>query len=310
VHDNIDAINYVESDGNLMFKNLLNIDSEVVDINNTGCIGEGGQTEMEFKVLPLEKVYPNPNQPRKIFDKQALEELAQSIRENGLLQPVLVRQIGSRYQIVSGERRYRASKIAGMNSIPAVIRKLNEEKTMLAGLIENIQRQDLNPIEEARTLRDILLNFGLTHDQLAERVGRSRSALTNRLRLLQLPPEVQLMVADGQISAGHAKMLAGLKDPADVRLWARKIVSDQLSVYETEKQIAREKTENSSACHKKGRLLMSSDMHVRAVEENLQELLGAKVRIRQGKNKGRIEIEFYDRDDLERVVESMVSVCL
>lgn len=293
-----------------MLKNLLSLEPEITDIDNTECIGAGAHPEMEFKLLPLEKVYPNPNQPRKIFDKQALEELARSIRENGVLQPVLVRQIGSRYQIVSGERRFRASKIAGMNSIPAVIRKLNEEKTMLAGLIENIQRQDLNPIEEARTLRDILLNFGLTHDQLSEKVGRSRSALTNRLRLLQLPPEVQLMVADGQISAGHAKMLAGLKDPNEVRLWAKKIIVEQMSVYETEKQLARGKSETSNACHKKGRKLMSSDMHVRAVEENLQELLGAKVRIRQGKNKGRIEIEFYDRDDLERVVESMVSVCL
>ncbi len=293
-----------------MLKNLLNIDPVPADINTTGISGTCSNPEMEFKLLPLDQVYPNPNQPRKIFDKQALEELAQSIRENGVLQPVLVRQIGHRYQIVSGERRYRASRIAGMTTIPAVIRKLDEEKTMLAGLIENIQRQDLNPIEEARTLRDILLNFGLTHDQLSEKVGRSRSALTNRLRLLQLPPEVQLMVADGQISAGHAKMLAGLKDPQEARIWAKKIIADQLSVYETEKQIAREKSENSNACQKKGRLLMSSDMHVRAVEENLQELLGAKVRIRQGKNKGRIEIEFYDRDDLERVVESMVSVCL
>ncbi len=293
-----------------MLKNLLNIDSVPADINTTGISGTCSSTEMEFKLLTLDQVYPNPNQPRKIFDKQALEELAQSIRENGVLQPVLVRQIGHRYQIVSGERRYRASKIAGMTTIPAVIRRLDEEKTMLAGLIENIQRQDLNPIEEARTLRDILLNFGLTHDQLSEKVGRSRSALTNRLRLLQLPPEVQLMVADGQISAGHAKMLAGLKDPQEAKVWARKIIADQLSVYETEKQIAREKSESSNTCQKKGRLLMSSDMHVRAVEENLQELLGAKVRIRQGKNKGRIEIEFYDRDDLERVVESMVSVCL
>ncbi|MDD3148591.1 MAG: ParB/RepB/Spo0J family partition protein [Candidatus Riflebacteria bacterium] len=294
-----------------MIKNLLNLEPDFTDSKDGAeCIGVGSQPEMEFKLLPLEQVYPNPNQPRKIFEKQALEELAQSIRENGVLQPVLVRQIGSRYQIVSGERRFRASKLAGRTSIPAVIRKLDEEKTMLAGLIENIQRQDLNPVEEARTLRDILLNFGLTHDQLSEKVGRSRSALTNRLRLLQLPPEVQLMVADGQISAGHAKMLAGLKDPLEVKMWAKRIVTEQMSVYETEKQIASGKAENSSVCRKKGRLLMSSDMHVRAVEENLQELLGAKVRIRQGKNKGRIEIEFYDRDDLERVVESMVSVCL
>ncbi|HAE39080.1 MAG TPA: chromosome partitioning protein ParB, partial [Candidatus Riflebacteria bacterium] len=188
----------------------------MADVDLTGyshSTEENIEIEMEFRMLPLDRVYPNPNQPRKIFDKQALDELAQSIRENGILQPVLVRKIGDRYQIVSGERRYRASKLAGARTIPAVIRKLDEEQTLLAGLIENIQRQDLNPIEEAKTLRDILLNYGLTHDQLAEKVGRSRSALTNRLRLLQLPVEIQELVIAGKISSGHAKMLAGIKDP-------------------------------------------------------------------------------------------------
>ncbi len=266
--------------------------------------------EMEFHMLPLEKLFPNPNQPRKIFDKQALEELAQSIRENGVLQPVLVRAVGDRYQIVSGERRYRASKLAGIRTIPAVVRRLDEEQTMLAGLIENIQRQDLNPIEEARSLRDILLNYGLTHDQLAEKVGRSRSALTNRLRLLQLPADIQELVVSGKISAGHAKMLAGIKDPIEIKTWARLIVRDQLSVYEIEKRIAQNRHQPSTGSAKtKGKSAMSQDLHVRAVEDNLQELLGAKVRIRHGKKSGRIEIEFYSREDLERVVETMVSLC-
>lgn len=265
--------------------------------------------EMEFRMLPLDRVYPNPNQPRKVFDKQALEELAQSIRENGVLQPVLVRMIGDRYQIVSGERRYRASKLAGTNTIPAVIRRLNEEQTLLAGLIENIQRQDLNPVEEAMTLREILLNYGLTHDQLAEKVGRSRSALTNRLRLLQLPIEVRELVATGKISAGHAKMLAGIKDPLEVKTWARLIIKDQMSVYEIEKRIAQNRRpQEASDQKKKGKSAMNKDLHIRAVEDNLQELLGAKVRIRHGKKSGRIEIEFYNREDLERVVETMVSL--
>lgn len=269
-----------------------------------------GNLEMEFRMLPLDRVYPNPNQPRKIFDKQALEELAQSIRENGVLQPVLVRMIGDRYQIVSGERRYRASKIAGVNTIPAVIRRLNEEQTLLAGLIENIQRQDLNPVEEAKTFREILLNYGLTHDQLAEKVGRSRSALTNRLRLLQLPVEVQELVITGKISSGHAKMLAGIKDPLEVRTWARLIIKDQMSVYEIEKRIAQcRQPQEVCGQKKKGKSAMSQDLHVRAVEDNLQELLGAKVRIRHGKKSGRIEIEFYNREDLKRVVETMVSLC-
>ena len=285
---------------------MLNLSEKPVDID-TGTTG-AEESPMRFRLLPLDEVYPNPDQPRKFFEKQALEELAQSIRENGVLQPILVRQIGDRYQIVSGERRFRASKLAGLKYIPSVIRKLNEEQTLLAGLIENIQRADLNPIEEARTLREILLNYGMTHDQLADKIGRSRSALTNRLRLLQLPYDVQLMIIDGKISAGHAKMLAGMKSPLEVKTWARKIVSEQLSVYETEKQIAQAKECLSEKIRKKGKgKVMASDLHVRAVEENLQELLGARVKIRQGKNKGRIEIEFYDRNDLERVVESMVS---
>jgi ParB family chromosome partitioning protein len=287
--------------------NIINSLVNSADVSNDKEVGLVQDSKIDFKMLPIERVFPNANQPRKLFDKQTLEELAQSIRENGVLQPILVRQIGNNYQIVSGERRYRASKLAGMKSIPAVVRYLNEEKTMLAALIENIQRQDLNPVEEARTLRDIILNYGLTHDQLAEKVGKSRSALTNRLRLLQLPPEVQLMVADGRISAGHAKMLAGLKDKETIKFWAKKIINEQLSVYETEKQIGQSKAEILTSLKKKTKETSTPDLHTRALEETLQELWGAKVRIRQGKSKSRIEIEFYNTDDLERVVESMIA---
>lgn len=291
-----------------MQKNTLTNTAKIDDKINTGC-NENEHDSIEFKMIPIDKMYPNPEQPRKFFDKQQLEGLAQSIRENGVLQPVLVRKIGTSYQIVSGERRFRASKLAGLRSIPAVIRTLNEEETLLAGLIENIQRQDLNPVEEAKTLREIILNHSLTHDQLAERIGRSRSALTNRLRLLQLPDDIQNMVATTKISAGHAKMLAGIKDPLELRAWTRKILKDQLSVYELEKQLTQSKHAAESK-NRKQKGLMNTDLHIRAVEENLQEVLGAKVRIRQGKKKGRIEIEFYNHDDLERVVESMVSICL
>ena len=290
----------------------LNYLTKSVDIRTEDKADYNQESKIDFKMLPIDKVFPNANQPRKLFNKETLEELAQSIRENGVLQPILVRQIGNNYQIVSGERRYRASKLAGMKSIPAVVRCLNEEKTMLAALIENIQRQDLNPVEEARTLRDIILNYGLTHDQLAEKVGKSRSALTNRLRLLQLPPEVQLMVADGRISAGHAKMLAGLKDKESVKFWAKKIINEQLSVYETEKQIGQSKIDGqrNSVLKRRNKNSVTSDLHIRALEESLQELWGAKVRIRHGKNKGRIEIEFYNSEDLERVVDSIMSTKL
>ncbi|MBU1108199.1 MAG: ParB/RepB/Spo0J family partition protein [Candidatus Riflebacteria bacterium] len=294
-----------------MLKNSLNQQDKIADVDLTAySCSEAEVTEMEFRMLPLERVFPNPNQPRKVFDKQALDELAQSIRENGVLQPVLVRSIGDRYQIVSGERRFRASKLAGARTIPAVVRKLDEKQTLLAGLIENIQRQDLNPIEEAKTLKDILLNYGMTHDQLAEKIGRSRSALTNRLRLLQLPAEIQDLVISGKISSGHAKMLAGIKDPLEIKTWTKLIIKDQMSVYEIEKRMAQSRAQQSAGTVvKKGKSAMNRDLHVRAVEDNLQELLGARVRIRQGKKSGRIEIEFYSREDLERVVETMVSLC-
>lgn len=294
-----------------MNKNGLKYQQDFVDNNPEGVELSESESEMNFRFLPLDLVTANPDQPRKVFEKQYLEELAQSIKKNGVLQPILVRQIGNNFQIVSGERRFRACKMAGLKKIPAVIRKLDEKQTMLAGLIENIQRKDLNPLEEARTLKEILMNHGLTHDQLAERLGRSRSALTNRLRLLQLPSEVQLMIIDGKISPGHAKMLAGLKDNIRIKSWAKKIIKEGLSVYETEKQIASSKKDLPKNYAKKGnKTNMSSDLHIRAVEENLQDLLGAKVRIRQGKAKGRIEIEFYNKQDLERVVESMVTMYL
>jgi ParB family chromosome partitioning protein len=295
-----------------MTTNELTINEEITDNIKNGDVSCNQPQDgfIGFRFLPLEKVYPNPKQPRKVFDKDALDELSVSIGEHGVLQPILVRQIGQKYQIVSGERRYRASKLAGLRSIPAVVRQLTPESTMLAGLIENIHRQDLNPIEEARSLRDIILNFNLTHEQLATRLGRSRSALTNRLRLLQLPAEVQLMVAEGKISAGHAKMLAGIKDHTELRSLARRIIKEGLSVFEIEKQIEQDRSSKASSNKQKGAKVAMVDTNIRAIEENLQELLGAKVKIKQTRNKGKIEIEFYDNGDLERVIDSIVALRL
>jgi len=290
----------------------LHMQEDSADIMTDGKTESGVPTGLTFDWLPIEKVTPNPRQPRKIFDLNTLEELAQSIRANGVLQPILVRHWGDGYQIISGERRYQACKIVGLTHIPAVLRDLNEQQTLLAGLIENIQREDLNPVEEAMTLRQIVLEFGLTHDELAKRLGRSRSALTNRLRLLTLPGHVQQLIASGRISAGHAKMLAGLRDQQDVQRWVDRILSQNLSVYETEKELAESKP---GAKHPgDGRLAPvaqkkeSGDIHVRQVESRLQELLGAKVHIRQGRAKSRIEIEFYNSEDLERVVDLMLAI--
>lgn len=284
---------------------MLNIKNNNDDIRNHEVgIKSSGMESMSFRMLPLELIFANPDQPRRFFDKQELENLAQSIKENGVLQPILVRGYGNKYQIVAGERRYRASKIAGLKKIPAVIRKINTEKRMLASLIENIQREDLNPIEEAETLKEILLTFGLTHDQLARKVGKSRSALTNRLRLLQLPDSVKKLIMCREISAGHAKMLAGLKSTKEVERWCRRIVSNKLSVSETEKLLSSSKSIKSSISGKRKRKNeFKFDLHVRAVEEKLQGLLGAKVKIKSGKKKSKIEIEYYDNEDLERILD-------
>lgn len=282
------------------------------DIQNVGAMHRVETPGLIFDLLPIDKVVPNPKQPRKIFDRTTLEELAQSIRANGVLQPILVRRWGDGYQIISGERRYQACKIVGLTQIPAVLRDLNEQQTLLAGLIENIQREDLNPVEEASTLRQIILEFGLTHDELARRLGRSRSALTNRLRLLSLPPHVQQLIASGKISAGHAKMLAGLRDHTDVQTWVDRILSQNLSVYETEKELADAKPSGKGQQETRPRHAVprkqAGDIHVRQVESRIQELLGAKVHIRQGRAKSRIEIEFYSNDDLERVVDMLLTL--
>lgn len=264
--------------------------------------------EGTFELIPMSRIKANPGQPRKFFDQHSIEELAQSIRSNGVLQPILVRRIGDGFEIISGERRFRAAQLAKLRRIPAYIRNLDEGQTRLAALIENIQREDLNPVEEAQALREILLKHGLTHEQLAERLGRSRSALTNRLRILHLPPDVQDLIAKGKISAGHAKMLAGLGSALEVRVWVKRIMAEDLSVYDTEKEIARAREAKSRGVGGKGKRAVSGDVHIHQVESHLMELLGAKVKIRQGRRKGVIEIEFYDRGDLERVVESIASL--
>ncbi|NLI78511.1 MAG: ParB/RepB/Spo0J family partition protein [Candidatus Riflebacteria bacterium] len=260
----------------------------------------------EFQLLPIGQVTPNPRQPRRTFDQEKLRELASSIRQHGVIQPILVRRLGNGFQIISGERRFQACKLAGISHIPAVMKEIDDREALLAGLIENIQREDLNPVEEAQAMREILLKHGLTHDQLAEKLGRSRSALTNRLRILHLPADIQKLIADGTLSAGHAKILAGLRDAKEIRSWVRKVLRLELSVYETEKQIADARQPRTAVRPRKGTGGMAADLHVAQVESSLQEILGAKVRIRQGRVKGRIEIEFYDRDDLERVVESLL----
>jgi len=282
--------------------------SDIVDIQEDGApISKVTKSSESMEWLPMDAIIVDPEQPRKVFDQRKMCELARSIKSSGVLQPILVRQKGNHFQIISGERRFQAAKIAGLSVIPALVKNLSEKESKVAGLIENIQREDLNPIEEAKAIKNLLETEKLTHDQLAEMLGKSRSAITNRLRLLKLPQETKDLIISGKISAGHAKMLAGIHNEEEIIFWTRKIIENQLSVYETEKQIADEKKIKKASFKKeKEKWNIFPDIHTRKVEEILQEKLGAKVKIRLGRKRGLIEIEFYSREDLERVVENLL----
>ena len=242
------------------------------------------------------QIQPNPKQPRRVFDEDALAELAESIRRDGVQEPVLVRQVDGRYELVSGERRVRASVMADVGLVPAICRDVSDRDMLKLGLIENIQREDLNPIELAYGYGQLIEEFGWTQEELAAEVGKKRTTVTNTLRLLQLPDVVQEMVADGSLTMGHAKALLALKGPAAQAAAARKIVSQDLSVRQVEQLAADPKKSKKKAAPKK-------DPNLTQLEDSLRRSLGTKVNLRaQDAERGRIEIEYYSADELERLL--------
>ena len=251
--------------------------------------------------FPIDLIDPSAVQPRVHFDDSKLEELAQSIRANGVVQPVLLRPKGARFELIAGERRLRAAQRAGLTSIPAVLRNVSDDKILELALIENIQREDLNPIEEALAYKKLIETLGLTQETVAERVGRDRSYVTNYLRLLRLPEDIQQLVQTGRLSTGHARTLIGLEDADTQRRLARRIIEQDLSVRVTER-IVRERTEGGP--RKKATLATEpGDANVRAAETKLRRQFGTQVRIVRikGGTAGRIELEFYNAADLDRL---------
>jgi ParB family chromosome partitioning protein len=249
--------------------------------------------------VDINSIRPNPRQPRTIFEDESLQELSASIREIGILQPPVVRRISeNQYELIMGERRLRAAKLAGLSSIPVIIRETSDNELLREALIENIHRSNLNALEEAAAYSQMLDDFGLTHDELAKRIGKSRPVITNTLRLLNLPPSVQKKLASGAISAGHARALLGLTDSAEIERIANKIVSEGLSVRATEELIAI----NSSSVKTKGkRSGTSSHGKYQELEERIGDALDTRVTIKGGKNGGKIQIEFADSQDLLRI---------
>lgn len=249
--------------------------------------------------VDINSVTPNPKQPRSIFDDAALQELAASIRELGILQPPVVRKVGeNRYELIMGERRLRAAKLAGLSRIPVIIRDTNDNELLREALVENIHRSNLNALEEAAAYNQMLTDFGFTHDELASKLGRSRPLITNTLRLLNLPPSVQKRVASGALTAGHARALLGLTGADEIERIASKIVAEGLSVRATEELIALSGGSKKSTRKKSGG---SSLGKYQELEEKIGDALDTRVRIKGGKRGGKIEIEFADSADLLRI---------
>lgn len=257
-----------------------------------------------YQLLPLHKVEPNPNQPRQDFDPEQLEALARSIGEHGVVQPLTVRPLpNGYYQIIAGERRWRAARMAELKEIPAVIMEADDKKTMELALIENLQRQDLNPVEEALGYQSLISDYGLTQEEAASRVGKSRPAVTNALRLLQLTPEILEMVRNGSLSAGHARAVLSLKSPQKQQQAAQKIVALGLSVRQAEllcKNMEREPVPQKPVS-------LAVD-YVAECEKNLSRHLGRGVKIVNGKRKGRFELEFYGQEDLQKLLDALMQI--
>jgi len=259
----------------------------------TAELAQGGARE-----LALEDISPNPFQPRKRFDDEAIKELAASIRASGILQPILVRRFGNdEFQLVAGERRLRAAGLAGLSRIPAVVREVSDREMMELALVENIQREDLDPIEEAKAFQTLIEKIGLTHDQLSDRVGKQRSSISNSLRLLTLPAEVQDMVSRGTLTAGHARALLGVPAAGEQLAAARYVVNRGFSVRRTEAFIRR-KLRMQHSRPRASRVAALTDL-----ETKLQRRFGTRVTISPGRRGGRVEFEYFSDQDLERLLE-------
>lgn len=257
----------------------------------------------QIKMISINEIEPNKEQPRKIFDEKKMEELSESIKEHGIIQPLIVKKQDNYYKIIAGERRWRAARMAGLREVPALIQDYSTNEAMEVSLIENLQRQDLNPIEEAKAYEALINTFSLKQEEVAKRVGKSRSAVANTLRLLQLDDNIQELLIQQRLSEGHARTLLSLSDKNTQLLVVEKVINNNLSVRETEKLVKsilekpkeKKKNEELSPIYKE-------------IENKMKQVLGYKVEIKKGKKKGKIEIEYYSNNDLERILYLIQSI--
>jgi ParB family chromosome partitioning protein len=257
------------------------------------------QPNEKIEILNVDLIDPRHDQPRKYFDEEALKELAASISIHGVIQPIIVRRNNERYEIVAGERRYRASKYLNLKEIPAVVRTIDEENAAKISLIENVQREDLNPIEEALAYKKIMEDYELKQDELGEAVGKSRAYISNSIRLLNLEKKVVDYLYEGKLTPGHGKALLALEKDKQLEA-AEKIINLGLNVRDTEEEVKKNKQKNKKNKNKGNTKI---DSYLKDLEDNLMRSLGTKVSLQVGKNKGKIEIEYYGEEDLERLID-------
>ncbi|GEL76332.1 ParB/RepB/Spo0J family partition protein [Tenuibacillus multivorans] len=259
-----------------------------------------GVEEESVQELPIDQIRPNPYQPRKNFEADAIEELKDSIIQYGVLQPIIVRKAIKGFEIVVGERRFRASKEASLNTIPAVVRELTDEQMMELALLENLQREDLSPMEEAEAYERLINELNIKQDDLAKRLGKSRPHIANMLRLLSLPEKVRAMINSKELSMGHGRALLALKEEDEMVLVANKIRKEHLNVRQVEKLITQLNEKK-----KKKKKTTKKDVFISSKEAELRDFFGTSVNIQQGKRKGKIEIEYYNQDDFNRILEML-----
>lgn len=252
----------------------------------------------------IKELRPNPYQPRKIFSDEAIEELKQSILEHGILQPLIVRKSIKGYEIVVGERRYRAAKMAGLDIVPVVVRDLNDQQMMELAVLENLQREDLTPIEEGAAYQMLMDQLHITQEQLAKRLGKSRPHIANHVRLLSLPKEIQQLIIDGKLSMGHGRALLGLKKKDKIKPVVDKVIKEQLNVRQLEQLV---NNLNKNVPRETNKQKEKKDIFLIEQETYLRERFGTTVNIKQSKNKGKIEIQFFSKDDLNRILEMLNS---
>jgi ParB family transcriptional regulator, chromosome partitioning protein len=271
---------------------------------------DNGDNRLIENFIDISMIITNPDQPRKEFKEEALQELADSIKEIGIIQPIIVEKKNGKYEIVAGERRYRASKIAGLKKIPVIEKSFSEEEKYEIALIENIQREDLSPIEEAKAYLQLINNYTLSQEALSKKLGKKRSTIANSLRLLKMPQDMQSALNTGEISAGHARSILSVVNPADQRILFNRILTGGLSVRESEKQSSELNKGirlTSDSSKKDDNLLKKKNPDVMSVEQRFIDALGTKVNLKGNLAKGKIEITYFSKEDLERIFEIIVT---